>query len=260
MSNYVKATNFYAKDALLSGNPDKIIKGAEIDDEYNAIATSIGTKADLNSPTFTGTPAAPTASSGNNTTQVATTAFVTTAVNTLSSSLGNMSAQNKTAVDITGGTIVGITDLAVADGGTGRSALTADNVLLGNGTSAVNFVAPSTSGYVLTSNGTTWNSSLNPTIGVGQSWSNPSNSHGTSYQNTTSKPIMVSYGGVAGGKNVTTYLQVSTDNVNWVSVAYAFTSWDDDINGGCLSTIVPSGHYYRSAGTGWSSPLWAVLS
>ena len=76
MSNYVKATNFYAKDALLSGNPDKIIKGAEIDDEYNAIATSIATKADLNNPTFTGTPTAPTAAAGNNTTQIATTAFV----------------------------------------------------------------------------------------------------------------------------------------------------------------------------------------
>jgi hypothetical protein len=75
MSNYVKATNFYAKDALVSGNPDKIIKGAEIDDEYNAIATSISTKADLNSPTFTGIPLAPTAAIGTNTTQVATTAF-----------------------------------------------------------------------------------------------------------------------------------------------------------------------------------------
>lgn len=75
MSNYVKATNFYAKDALVSGNPDKIIKGSEIDDEYNAIATSIATKADLNSPTFTGIPLAPTAAIGTNTTQVATTAF-----------------------------------------------------------------------------------------------------------------------------------------------------------------------------------------
>lgn len=76
MSNYVKATNFYAKDALLSGDPSKIIKGAEIDDEYNAIATAVATKADLNSPTFTGTPAVPTASAGTNTTQIASCAFV----------------------------------------------------------------------------------------------------------------------------------------------------------------------------------------
>jgi hypothetical protein len=52
MSNYVKATNFYTKDALLTGNPSKIIKGAEIDDEYNAIATAISSKADTTSPTI----------------------------------------------------------------------------------------------------------------------------------------------------------------------------------------------------------------
>ena len=50
------------------------------------------------------------------------------------------------------------TDLAVADGGTGASTLTANNVILGNGTSAVQFVAPGSSGNVLTSNGTTWTS------------------------------------------------------------------------------------------------------
>jgi hypothetical protein len=80
MSNYVKATNFFTKDALLTGNPSKIIKGAEIDDEYNAIATAISSKADTTSPTFTGTPIAPTAASNTNTTQIATTAFVTAAL------------------------------------------------------------------------------------------------------------------------------------------------------------------------------------
>lgn len=46
--------------------------------------------------------------------------------------------------------------LPVANGGTGQSTLTANNVVLGNGTSGVQFVAPSTNGNVLTSNGTTW--------------------------------------------------------------------------------------------------------
>lgn len=55
--------------------------------------------------------------------------------------------------------VAGGTDVAVADGGTGASTLTANNVILGNGASAVQFVAPSTSGNVLTSNGTTWASS-----------------------------------------------------------------------------------------------------
>jgi len=49
--------------------------------------------------------------------------------------------------------------ISASKGGTGQTSLTANNVLLGNGTSAVQFVAPSTSGNILTSNGTTWVSS-----------------------------------------------------------------------------------------------------
>lgn len=77
MSNYTKATNFAAKDALPVGDANKKVKGVEIDNEFNAISNSISTKADLQSPTFTGTPAAPTAVAGTSTTQIATTAFVT---------------------------------------------------------------------------------------------------------------------------------------------------------------------------------------
>ena len=76
MSDYTKATNFAQKDGLSSGDANKIIKGSEIDAEYNAIAAAISSKSDLNGPTFTGTPAAPTASFGTSSTQVATTAFV----------------------------------------------------------------------------------------------------------------------------------------------------------------------------------------
>ena len=57
------------------------------------------------------------------------------------------------------GTATGLSaTLAVASGGTGTTTLASNNVLLGNGTSAVQVVAPSTSGNVLTSNGTTWQS------------------------------------------------------------------------------------------------------
>lgn len=48
--------------------------------------------------------------------------------------------------------------LPVNSGGMGVASLTANNVILGNGTSAVQFVAPGTNGNVLTSNGTTWTS------------------------------------------------------------------------------------------------------
>ena len=73
MSNYTKSTNFATKDNLTPGDPLKVVRGTEIDTEYNNIATAIATKTD------------------------------------------NASAA------ITGGTITGITDLAVADGGTGAS-------------------------------------------------------------------------------------------------------------------------------------------
>lgn len=154
MSNYTKATNFATKDTLPTGDANKIVKGTEIDNEFNSISSAISSKADIASPTFTGTPAAPTASSGTSTTQVATTAFVTTAVN----ALGTMASQNASSVAITGGTIVGITDLAVADGGTGSSTLTANAVLIGNGTSGITSVSPGTSGNLLTSDGTNWTS------------------------------------------------------------------------------------------------------
>ena len=80
------------------------------------------------------------------------------------STLGTMASQSASAVAITGGTITGITDLTVADGGTGASTITANSVILGNGASPLsgNLVAPSTSGNILTSNGTTWTSAAAP--------------------------------------------------------------------------------------------------
>jgi len=80
MSDYTKATNFTLKDGLTTGDPQKIIKGSEIDAEYSAISSAITSKADLNSPTFTGTPSSPTASTGTSSTQIATTAFVQSAL------------------------------------------------------------------------------------------------------------------------------------------------------------------------------------
>ena len=52
--------------------------------------------------------------------------------------------------------------VGVSVGGTGANTLTANNVILGAGTSAVTFVAPSTTGNLLTSNGTTWTSAAAP--------------------------------------------------------------------------------------------------
>ena len=86
MTNYVKSTNFATKDNLASGDPLKIVKGTEINTEFDNIATAVATKADVASPTFTGTPTLPTGtvattqSSGNSSTAIATTAFVQAAI------------------------------------------------------------------------------------------------------------------------------------------------------------------------------------
>ena len=89
MSDYTKATNFASKDSLSSGNSLKIVKGTEIDTEFNNIATAVATKADLSGPTFTGTPTLPTGtigvtqSSSDSSTKLATTAFVQAVLQTL---------------------------------------------------------------------------------------------------------------------------------------------------------------------------------
>jgi hypothetical protein len=83
MSDYTKSTDFASKDSLPSGNAAKIVKGTEIDTEFNNIAIAVATKADLASPGFSGSPTAPTQSSGDSSTKIATTAFVAAALGAL---------------------------------------------------------------------------------------------------------------------------------------------------------------------------------
>jgi hypothetical protein len=66
----------------------------------------------------------------------------------------------------TGTALTTATAVTVAQGGTGLATLTANNVLLGNGTGTPNFVAPGANGNILTSNGTTWTSAAPASSGV----------------------------------------------------------------------------------------------
>lgn len=139
MSNYTKTTNFATKDSLSSGDPAKKIKGTEFNTEFDAIATAVATKADLASPALTGTPTAPTASSGTNTTQIATTAFVTSAMaaagaGTVTSVAVTSSDATVTGSPITGsGTIdIALNTVSVAKGGTGQTSYTDGQLLIGN--------------------------------------------------------------------------------------------------------------------------------
>ena len=86
-------------------------------------------------------------------------------------------------------------------------------------------------------------------IGVGQTWQDVGGSRlaGTSYRNTTGKPIMVA---IRGNTNSTHYLQVSTNNATWVSVGSTIAASAN------MTAIIPDDHYYRlqSGATfnGWS--------
>lgn len=95
----------------------------------------------------------------------------------------------------------------VANGGTGRSSLTANNVVVGNGTSAVNFVAPGTANNVLSSDGTNW---LSAPLTVGGTV----NLQEFASSGTWTKPVSCTFvmvetlgaggGGGSGGRNSST--------------------------------------------------------
>ena len=73
-----------------------------------------------------------------------------------------VAAIESSSATITGGTITGITDLLVADGGTGASSFTSNGIIYGNGTGALQATAAGTDGYFLYSNSGTpaWTNSI----------------------------------------------------------------------------------------------------
>jgi hypothetical protein len=125
-----------------------------LDGVTSNVQTQLDGKAGLASPAFTGTPTAPTASTGTNTTQVATTAFVqqTSFNNSLPFQGGN--AGKYVTTDGTNASWATITIPAQVYPGAG--------VAISTGTAWGTSVAPGTSGNVLTSNGTNWVSSSAP--------------------------------------------------------------------------------------------------
>ena len=121
-------------------------------DNSLTLATTGFVQGEKLSPAFSGVPTAPTATITVSNTQIATTRFVTDWTN----ALPTMSQQNANAVAITGGTITGITPLAVVDGGTGastaagaRAGLQLGNIAIMN-TSNVAFTGGTASDIVIT--------------------------------------------------------------------------------------------------------------
>ena len=157
---------------------------------------------------------------------------------------GNLTAAKSGAnSDIT--SITGLTTpLTVAQGGTGAATLTANNVLLGNGTSAPQAVAPSTTGNVLTSNGTTWVSSSNPKLTSGTAQASTS---GTSIDFTsipsTVKRITVMFSGVSLSGTADYLIQLG-DSGGVETTGYTSTSISVDNAGGSGGSTSTAGFLY----------------
>lgn len=119
--------------------------------------------------------------------------------------------------------------------------------------------APEASGNVLTSNGSIWVSALQVGLGYNQTWSKPSRSAGTTYTNSTSKPIfvLISIGGSLSGSG---NFSVIVSGTTILSTSYNTTA------GGSFqpyqaSFIVPAGATYRVTTSGnYSINTWAELS
>ena len=94
--------------------------------------------------------------------------------------------------------------LPVANGGTGKTTHTANSVLVGAGTSAVNTIAPSTSGNVLTSTGSAWVSSA-PSAGALTPTRQIFTSSGTWTRPTGCTKINVRVQGAGGNGTTGTY-------------------------------------------------------
>ena len=167
------------------------------------------------------------------------TATIATAA--IAAGTATFSAATITTATINGGTITGITDLAVADGGTGLSTLTANNVILGNGSSAPTFVAPGASGNLLTSNGTTWASTANP----------PAFASGTriGFQQTAAPTGWTKDTTAAINDSI---LRLVTGSVTPSGGSVAFSTWNaQTVTGGtAISTAQMPAHTHTSSWTG----------
>ena len=107
-------------------------------------------------------------------------------------------------LDLTGSTLSINPPIPVNYGGTGAVSLTANHVILGNGTSTVLGVAPGPSGYVLTSTGTTWTSAAASGGGggvtsLGMFTATASGAMGLTWTSSSTNPLTAAGGFTLGG-------------------------------------------------------------
>ena len=195
------------------------------------VDTADALKANLASPTFTGTVAGITKAmvglgDVDNTTDLlkpvstATQSALDLKAPLISPSFTTPSLGAATATSIISGNLTLTTALSVANGGTGTSSLTANNILLGDGINALKFVPPGANGNVLTSNGTTWVSAAASTA-TKPSYQNKFLSTGSYTVPNGVNTLLIEFNGAVGGNGADLEVmnQYSAGCVNPYSVA-----------------------------------------
>ena len=193
MSNYTKTVNFAAKDALTTGDANKVVKGTEIDTEFNNIATAIATKVDTTSAGVT------SVSGSGGTTGLTLTGGPITTTGTLT----------------LGGT------LAVANGGTGAATLAGAGIVLTTGTQSI----AGTKTFTGTTNFQSFANFITSTAGASFGQATPNGNYAAFFQPNATGGI----GGVAA-LNTSTYPAILAFTTNTSTHLISFFSGDPTTN------------------------------
>ena len=233
MSDYTLAVNWSGKDALSDSDAAKVISGSDFNSEFTTVRTAVNSKADLNGDAsedfasnnatiagnatiggtlaVTGDATAPTQSAGNNTTKIATTAFVTTAANALNAAAYPVGAIFTTTVAYSNSAAV-----VAAIGGTTWTAFGAGKVLVGLDSSDTDFDTVEETGGAKTVSLTTANLAAHThsaIFGVIPGENNPSNTNfkpvvSSTFTNTNQSVATDSTGSGTAHANVQPYIVV----------------------------------------------------
>ena len=248
---YTDGTNTYSAQTGSAGNflvnGNLSVTGNQVDVGNMSVGGTFGVTgpSSLAATSFSVSPTAPTPTTGDNSTKVATTAFVATATG----SLGTMATQNANNVAITGGTINGVTGTnSGMTVGTATNATNATNVTgtVGTANGGTGLTSAGASGNVLTSNGTTWTSTTPTQPGtnitvywVGGSQVTAGRAGNTVYQNTSGKTRFVLFAYTNNSGNV------YVDNVNGSTTAITYNQAGGGAPWNTTFFLVPNGYYYQ---------------
>lgn len=207
-------------------------------------ATTAGTFSSAVTLSAGGTSTTPTSS--DNSTNIATTAFVKTALPTLPLSASNGGTGEA-------GTITGV---LYGNGTSAHTQASAAQIVSAIGSTPVSYANNVSGGYVTSVNGSQGAVTVGG-VGTGQSWQNVTGSRsiGSSYTNSTSNPIMVVVSVLNGNNTATLNFYVGGVQVGYVS--HDLTSVGNSV-GSPITFIVPVGASYSTSGS-CTSYLWAEL-